>query len=238
VTLDTRSLHTVPAWLWLLLALVVAAQIAWQTAFRAAPAVGAADLPPPPRPQTLRLASFGEPELVARLAMLYLQTFDYHAGNLTPYRELDYRRLIAWLDAILALDPRSEYPLFTAARVYAEIPDPERSRLALEFIYRQFFTDPERRWPWLAHAALVAKHRLGDLGLARRYASAVQRHATSGDVPYWAKQMEIFILEDMGELDAARIMLGGLLDSGVVRDPAELRFLQHRLGEMERRAQP
>jgi hypothetical protein len=95
------------------------------------------------------------------------------------------------------------------------------------------FRDPNRRWPWLAHAALVAKHRLGDLPLARRYASAVQRYTTAPDVPLWAKQMEIFILEDMNELAAAKIMLGGLLESGKIEDPAELRFLQQRLQELE-----
>jgi hypothetical protein len=47
--------------------------------------------------------------------------------------------------------------------------------------------------------------------------------------------MEIFILEDMNELEAARIMLGGLIESGTVTDPAELRFLRQRLEEMEKR---
>jgi hypothetical protein len=167
--------------------------------------------------------------------MLYLQAFDYSGANQRPYRRLDYTRLVGWLDAILALDPRSEYPLFAAARIYAEIPDPAKSRLVLEFIYRQFFADPDHRWPWLAHAALLAKHRLNDLPLARRYAAAVDRYTRSPDVPVWARQMEIFILEDMNELEAARIMLGGLLASGRIKDPAEARFLAQRLEELERR---
>jgi len=54
-------------------------------------------------------------------------------------------------------------------------------------------------------------------------------------VPLWARQMEIFILEDMNELEAARIMLGGLLERGDIRDPNELRFLRHRLEELEKR---
>jgi hypothetical protein len=107
--------------------------------------------------------------------------------------------------------------------------------LALDFVYDQFLIDPNRRWPWLAHAALTAKHRLADLPLARRYASAVQRYTTAPDVPLWAKQMEVFILEDMNELEAARIMLGGMLESGMVHDPAELRFLQQRLQELQGR---
>jgi hypothetical protein len=47
--------------------------------------------------------------------------------------------------------------------------------------------------------------------------------------------MEIFVLEDMNELEAARIMLGGMLASGQLRDPGERRFLKERLDELERR---
>lgn len=172
---------------------------------------------------------------MSRVAMLYLQAFDLGGGNATPYQRLDYDRLVGWLRAILALDPLSEYPLFSAARLYAEVPDPVRSRVALEFVYEEFLKDPNRRWQWLAHAALLAKHRLGDLPLARRYASALERHTTAANVPLWARQMEVFILEDMNELEAARIMLGGLLASGELQDPAEARFLQRRLEALEAR---
>src|SRR5205814_6476284 len=107
--------------------------------------------------------------------------------------------------------------------------------LVLDFIYREFLVDPERRWPWLAHAALLAKHRLKDLPLARRYAAALDRHTQAADLPLWARQMELFILEDMNELEAARIMLGGLLESGAICDPAEARVLQQRHEELEQR---
>jgi hypothetical protein len=236
---DERPLERVPAWVWLALAASLAAQIAWR-ATQAPASAAATDLPPPPSAQALRLASFGEPATLARLAMLYLQAFDYGGNNANPYRLLDYARLTGWLEAILELDPRSEYPLFAAARIYADNPDPARSRIALDFIYREFFRDPDRRWPWLAHAALLAKHRLNDLPLARRYAAAIDRNTRSANVPLWARQMEIFILEDMNELEAARILLGGLLESGAIHDPAEARFLQLRLEELERRlaAQP
>jgi hypothetical protein len=206
--------------------------MAWQNT-RHLRGPSAADLPPPPRLEVLRLASLGEPQAAARITMLYLQAFDLGGSNSLPYRNLDYSRLIAWLKVILTLDPRSQYPLFAAARIYAEVPDPARSRMALEFLYEEFIKDPNRRWPWLAHAALVAKHRLGDLELARRYAAAIDRLTTASDVPLWAKQMQIFILEDMNELEAAKIMLGGLLESGAIRDPAEARFLRQRLDELE-----
>ena len=215
-----------PPWVCVLLAAALAAQLAWHAA-SSAPRVSGEALPPAPAAGALRLAAFGEAQAASRLSMLYLQGYDLHT--------LDYARLTGWLRALLELDPRGQYPLFAAARVYAEIPDPARSRRMLEFVHQQFLLDPNRRWPWLAHAALLAKHRLHDLPLARRYAAAIDRHTTAADVPLWARQMEIFILEDMNEVDAARIMLGGLLASGRITDPGEAAWLQQRLEALEAR---
>ncbi|HYD56475.1 MAG TPA: hypothetical protein VEB41_06180 [Burkholderiales bacterium] len=221
-------MSAVPAWLWAALVCVLASQLAWHRLAVPEGSGSAADLPSPPRPAALRLAAFGEEPAAARVAMLYLQSFDV-AGFLPE-------RVIGWLQAALGLDRRAAYPLFSAARIYAEVPDAQRSRAMLQFIHREFQDDPNRRWPWLAHAALLAKHRLRDLPLARRYAADLERKVTATDVPMWATQMEIFILEDMNELEAARILLGGLLESGKVRDPGEARFLKERLDELERRS--
>lgn len=230
-----RALQAVPGWIRAALLASLAAQLGVQ-ALRAPPAATAQDLPPAPRAQALRAASFGEPAALSRLAMLYLQAYDLGAGNALPYQHLEYGRLVQWLRAILDTDPRSDYPLFAAARVYADVDDPAKCRQMLAFIHQAFLEDPARRWPWLAHAALLAKHRLHDLPLARRYAADIQRFATGPGIPLWAQQMEIFILEDMNELEAAKIMLGGLLASGRIQDPQERRFLQGRLEELERRA--
>ena len=227
----TRSLSAVPPLLGILVAASLGLHLAWQ-AWRAPPAPEAADLPPAPPAALLSAASFSEPEAAARVAMLYLQAYDLRGDNATPYQHLDYERLIAWLRAIVATDPRSGYALFSAARVYTENPDATKCRAMLDFLYAEFGRDPDRRWPWLAHAALVAKHRLKDLPLALRYARAIDRQARDPRAPVWAKQMEIFVLEDLDELDAAKVVLGGLLASGRVTDPAELRFLERRLEEL------
>lgn len=218
--------RAVPAGLWVVLAAALAMQIAWHATL-GPPRIATEPLPPAPSAHALRLAAFGEHEAVARLGVLYLQGFDL--------RELDYSRLAAWLRVLLEIDPRAQSALFAAARVYTEHPDPQRTRVMLQLVYEEFLRDPNRRWPWLAHAALLAKHRLKDLALARRYAAAVDQHTTAADVPLWARQMEIFVLEDMNELEAARIMLGGLLASGRITDPAEAAFLRERLEALERR---
>lgn len=234
MSISERPWSSVPTWLAAAFATLLAAQIAWH-GLRPRAEVGASDLPPAPKSTALRLVGLGEDAAIARLAMLYLQAFDLGGNNMTPYHRLDYGRLVGWLETILATDPRSAYPLFSAARIYAENPDPAKSRAALEFVYRAYLIAPNTRWPWLAHAALIAKHRLKDLALARRYAAAIDRHTTDPSVPSWARQMEIFILEDMNELEAAKILLGGLLASGRITDPAEARFLRERLEQLEER---
>lgn len=228
----TRSLSRVPPRVGILLAASLAAQLAWQ-AWRIPPAPQTADLPPAPPAALLHAASFGELEATARLAMLYLQAYDLRGDNAVPYQHLDYERLIAWLRAIVATDPRSGYALFSAARVYTENPDAAKCRAMLEFLYAEFGGDPDRRWPWLAHAALIAKHRLKDLPLALRYARAIDRQARDPRAPLWAKQMEIFILEDLNELEAAGVVLGGLIASGRITDPAELHFLLARMKRLD-----
>ncbi|MEO8717924.1 MAG: hypothetical protein ABI423_06850 [Burkholderiales bacterium] len=230
-----RPLSAVPGWLWAALGASLAAQIAVQ-AVRPAPSAAASDLPPAPTTAALRAASLGEPAAGARLAMLYVQAFDLGAGNALPYRRLDYGRLRAWLRAILDTDPLSAYPLFVASRIYADVDDDARCRTMLDFIHRAFLEDPNRRWQWLAQAALLAKHRLKDLPLARRYAADLERLTTDPGIPLWARQMQIFILEDMNELEAAKIMLGGLLASGMLQDAGERRFLKDHLEALERRS--
>ena len=229
-----RPLRDVPAWVKLAVLAGLAAQIAWGSQ-RPPPRATAEDLPRPPSSRVLRLAALGEPIAAAKLAMLYIQAFDYRAGTRIPYRKLDYDVLIDWLGRILELDPAGQYPLWSAARLYAQVPDPERQRKMLDFIYREYLADPNRRWPWLAQATVIAKHELKDLPLARKFAVALQKHATGPDVPVWVRQMEPFILEDMGELEMARILIGGLLASGQVKDRRDADLLERRLHRLEER---
>jgi hypothetical protein len=229
-----RRIRDVPIWALGLLAAGLALQAAWHL-WRPVPQARAEALPPAPPAAWLQVAAAGEPVSLGKALMLWLQAFDNQPGVSIPFRELDYRRVRDWLARILALDPRGQYPLLAASRLYGEVPDPDRQRLMLEFVYAQFLLAPDERWPWLAHAAILARHRLGDLPLALRYARAITERATAASVPAWARDMTIVVLEDLGELEAARVLIGGLLDSGRVRDPHEVRFLDARLKALEAR---
>lgn len=194
------------------------------------PVAQASGLEFPPPAAALRVIALGEPIALAHALVLYLQAFDNQPGVSIPYRELDYEAVEAWLEAALTLDPRGPYPLMMAAHLYSLVPDEAKQRRMLDFVHRAFLRDPDARWRWLAHAAIVAKHRLKDMPLALRYAEEIALKA--GSARGWARQMRIFLLEDMGETEAATVLLGGLLASGEVSDPAEIRFLTERLEKL------
>lgn len=229
-----RSIAAVPRAALVTLVVVLGLQIVWH-GLRPGPQARAEDLPSPPVMNSLKVASLNDPIVMAKLLTLWLQAFDNQPGVSIPFRNLNYPRVTEWLNRILILDPRGQYPLLAASRVYAEVPTEAKQKHMLEWVYEQFLVDPNRRWPWLAHASIIAKHRLGDLPLALKYARAITEHATGDNVPYWARDMTIIILEDMGELDSARLLIGGLLDGGLITDVHERQFLERKLEELERR---
>ena len=225
-----RRIGEVPRWVLLLLAAAFCAQVAWQL-LQPRPDARAEALGAPPAPALLRPLALGEPIALAQLLTLYLQAFDNQPGVSIPFLELDYARVLAWLGTILELDPAGQYPLLMASQIYSQVPDAAKQRRMCEFVRTEFDRDPDRRWRWLAHCAVMAKHRLSDVRLALSYADAIARHARHAS--NWARQMRIFILEDLGELEAAKVLLGGLLASGEVTEPKEIHFLMERLKELE-----
>jgi hypothetical protein len=230
---NERRLSEMPAWVLLLLAAAIGLEIGIAM-LRPSPRAAAVDLPMPPSVATLRVIALGDPIPLGQAMALYLQAFDNQPGVSIPFAALDYDRVQAWLGSVLELDPVGQYPLLMASHLYAQVlPRPDKQRVMSEFIYREFFADPNRRWPSLAHVAIMAKHRLHDLPLALRYADAIRDRAHGTGVPSWARQMHIFLREDMGELETAKILLGGLLASGTITDTHELHFLTQRLKEME-----
>ena len=227
---DERPVAAVPRAVKLVLGAAVGLQIAWQVA-APRPVATADALQMPPAAVWLRAASFGEPIALSQILVLYLQAFDNQPGISIPFRDLDYRAVEAWLSLALELDPAGQYPLLMASHLYAQVPDEAKRRQMLGFVHRSFRADPNRRGRWLAHAAIIAKHRLKDLPLALQYADDIARHAP--EAQSWARQMRIFIREDMGEIESAAVLLGGLLANGEITDQAEIRFLTERLEKMK-----
>ncbi len=216
-----RSLSSVPVAVLALLVLALAAQVAWH-ALAPAPRARPGELSAPPSLALLRLSALGEPVALSKLLMLHLQGAD-------EVRRLPVADLAGWLERISDLDPLAQYPLFAATHLYADSSDEQRKRPMLEFVHQRFLGDPDRRWSSEVYIAMEAKHHLHDMPLALRYARALREHTSAALVPSWARQTEIFVLEDMNEIDSAKILMGGMLASGQLTDPNERRFLLARL---------
>ena len=191
-------------------------------------------LPPPPADHTLRLLALDERMAMARLVMLWLQAFDTRPGISVPLRDLDYERIGRWLDLALSLDERSLYPLQAAARFYAEVPVEQKQRQMIRWISEKFMRRPNARWPFMAQAVYLARHRLKDPPLALALARLIRRHATGPAVPGWARQMELSVLEDMGEIEGAIRLTLALIEQS--RDSTQTAFLQQRLHALRHKA--
>ncbi|MBF0193755.1 MAG: hypothetical protein HQL71_04320 [Magnetococcales bacterium] len=229
-----RPLSAVPRLVYIFLAFALIAQMLFH-ASQPRPVARAADLPYAPKTEFLHIASLGEPVTLSKVLMLWLQAFDYQSGISIRFMDLDPVRLSQWLGTILELDPDSNYPLVAASQMYADIPRKETQRIMSEFVHEQFLKKPNKRWRALGHIAILAKHSLNDLPLALKYAKSLANYATDPNIPGWAKQMQFSLLEDMGELEAARIYIGGLLASGEVKTPQEIHLLEERLLELEKK---
>jgi hypothetical protein len=227
-----RRLSVVPKAVLALLVVALAAQLSLRLV-QPRPSAWARALPTPASPSVLRVTSLGDPIALAQALTLYLQAFDNQPGISIPFKDLDYGQVELWLTRILELDPIGQYPLLLASQVYGQVPDPVKQRQMLAFVSQQFPLDPPRRWPWMGHAAIMARHRLHDTELALQYARTLREYANDPSIPGWVRQLELPIYEDLGELQAAKIFLGGLLHSGAITDSHELHFLVDKLKRLE-----
>lgn len=230
-----RPTHDVPVSVRFFLVLALVLQLIWHSQQELAVAQ-AEDLQAPMSADAYRMVSLSEPIAMSKLLNLWLQAFDNQPGLSLSFHQLDYVRITQWLDTIMTLDPRGTYPMLVAARVYGRVTDKTRQRIMMDYIYKKFNEDPNRHWRWLAHAATVAKHSLKDMPLALKYARALADKATAEHVPYWARDMHFILLEDMGEIETAKVLVGALIESGEISDPYELNFLTEKIRELEEKS--
>lgn len=231
---EYRPLRDAPWWLWTLAALALAAQIYFHARLQEAPEAQEASLrlSEPPSEASLRLAALAEPEALARALMLNLQAFDNQQGQSIPFAKMDYDVLGRWLDRIVALDERAAYPHFSAAKIYASVADESRQRKMVEWVRHHFPAAPAARWQWMAHATNVARYDIEDFELSKAMARELREGTAPDEAPGWARQMEVFFLENEGAYESSATLLSNLLEAGEVSSPTEFAFLLGRLEDI------
>lgn len=230
---EYRPLRAVPCGLWAAGVFALAAQV-WFHNYLGAPQVAERELQlsRPPAEALLHIAAFGDPLALGRVLMLNLQAFDNQQGVSLLYIDLDYEMLGLWLDRIVSLDETSEYPHFTAAKIYTGPPDEAHRLLMVEWVRRHFRNAPDARWEWMAHMTNFVRSQMKNDALSLEMARELRMLTTPGKVPGWARQMEVFFLENKSEYESSAALLAHLLEAGEVTDPVEFSFLLMRLEEI------
>jgi hypothetical protein len=186
-------------------------------------------LPQPYSKDLYAAASKGSEKLWSYLMLLKVQLHDNQRGRHESYRHLDYKILSDWLLTLSHLNPDSDYPAFLASRVYSQIHDKAKIRIMIGVIKKLFEENPALHWRRMTEACLLAKHQLNDLPLALSLAEEVAKLPPSIELPYWARDMKLILLDELNQLQSAQILISSMLQSGSITDNDELRFLKSRL---------
>src|SRR5215470_6770326 len=113
-----RRLASVPRSVLALAPIILTVQITFAV-LQPRPQSRAEELTAPPSVGVIRGLSLGDPIALAQLLTLWLQAFDNQPGISIRFLDLDYGKVKAWLQRILELDPRGQYPLLMASQLYA-----------------------------------------------------------------------------------------------------------------------
>lgn len=223
-----------PRLLGLAVALLVAAQVAVFAAGRGVSPQGGEAVPgPAPTPQAAQALAFGDAQFLYRVFGLRLITAGDWDGRVVPLRAMDYGNVVDWLRAAEALDARSDLVPALAVHYFGQSPDPAQVAQVVGFLRGHGVHDPDRKWRWLAHGAFLARHRANDLPLALALAEDLAA-LPAKDMPVWARQMKAFVLDAMGEKEAADLVMRAILATEADLSPAEaaymMQFLEGRVG--------
>ena len=173
--------------------------------------------------------ALGSDQLMGDLLLLKVQLHDNQIGRHLNYQQLNYVVLKQWILMVSRLIPASEYPGFLASRVYSSVQDPNKLQIMIDVITQLFEQNPALNWRRMTEATLIAKHKMKDLPQALILAEKVANVPDSIKLPFWARDMKLILLDELGEKESALILISSMLQSGEIKDNDEKRFLESRL---------
>ena len=191
-------------------------------------------VPDVPGVETVEALSLGDDQFFFRVLALQLQNAGDTFGRFTALRDYDFNKLYHWFRLLDALDDRSNYIPSMATYYYSQTQNKPDVKYVVDYLIEHAAHRPEQKWWWLVQGIYLANHKLEDPDLALQMANYLKG---GYDIPLWAKQMPAFIHEQRGELDAALVIIEGMLDDEENLTQQELNFMRHfvdeRLQKME-----
>ncbi|MCC7259620.1 MAG: hypothetical protein IT567_01145 [Alphaproteobacteria bacterium] len=182
-------------------------------------------VPPVPGKTAVQALAFGDEEAYFRVLGLELQNYGDTFGRFTALKHYDYKTLAGWLSLLDTLDNRSNLLPALASYYYSQTQNVQDVRYMVDYLAARFEQDPAQNWWWMGQAVYLANHTLKDKTLALDLAYRLAK--TPGDVPMWTRQMPAFILEEMGEKEAAMAIIVNILDSYKDLSDGERNFMHY-----------
>lgn len=224
-----RSLGQIPALITAGMLAIFAVQVGYHHWYKSSLIEAYQELNQPYPVKYYKAISLGSDRLLSYLLLLGVQLHDNQKGRHINYTHLNYEVLREWLINLYELNPLSDYPAFLASRVYSQVPDTERTRQMIVLIEELFDRNPQQHWRRMTEACVLAKHHLNDLPLALRLAQKISSLPSTIELPYWARDMELVLLDELNQYESAQLLISSMLESGEIKDKDEIRFLKTRL---------
>lgn len=180
------------------------------------------NVPPAPDKQYAALYGLGDESFSYRLNGLMIQNLGDTGGRVTPLDEYDYEALTRWFFVQDHLDPYSDYTPYLAAYYFGGVQKPSKLMPMIGYLENVGLRPFKEKWRWLTQAIFLARFRMKDMDRALEMAHKLAAIDYT-DMPGWAKQMPVFIMNVQGEKKAAyAIMLEILRTSKETLHPSEV----------------
>ena len=186
-------------------------------------------VPPAPTQTGAKSITLGDDEFSFRFLGLALQNFGEMGIYNIPLKDYNYNDLRDWFFLLNSLDPVSDHVPMLAANYFGGTSVPEQAAEVVKYLNVIGSIPVGQKWRWLAHASYLAQHKVGDLELALKYAYGLQKMSEERpelDMPQWARQMPVFILNNRGEKEASRKLMENLIVTEKNIHPTEVNFMR------------
>jgi hypothetical protein len=163
----------------------------------------------PPVPSSFGVSGFGlgDTQFAYRSLGLMIQNLGDTGGRTTNFEEYDYTALGEWFRLMDTLDASANFIPFLAAYYFGSVETPAKAAVIVDYLAEQGRKAGSQKWRWLARASFLArfaeKNQDKALTLARELAAMYPKV----QLPFWARQMPVFILEERGQKEAALAMV-------------------------------
>jgi hypothetical protein len=185
-----------------------------------------ANVPPVTSQSALERMSLSDPQFSYRVMAVFLQNFGSTGGRDQHFSLYDYGRLADWMRLGVALDQRSNLMPALAAYYYGAVNHHDNFRAIVDFLAEVGHQPGPQKWRWLAHAVYLARYQMQDLNYALQLAEKLAG-LPRDDLPFWARQMPVFVMNAQGDKQAAYTLMMSVLGTEAQNlNPTEVRFIR------------